>query len=55
MNEHELLTQIAYCAEGMFDCEANQNNGDAQEWKRKLKEATDKYYNYLFEKTGEQH
>jgi len=53
--EKELLTQIAYCAEGMFDCEDHQNIGDAGDWKRKLKNHTDEYYNYLFNKTGEQH
>lgn len=53
--EVELLTRIAYCAEGMFDCEINQNLGDAKDWKQQLKTATDKYYDFLFEKTGEQH
>lgn len=51
----ELLEKIAYCAEGMFDCEVNQNLGDAKDWKRQLKIATDKYYDYQFDITGEQH
>lgn len=44
----EMLTQIAYCAEGMFDCEINKNLGDAKNWKHKLKEATDGYYDSLW-------
>lgn len=42
------LEQIAYCAEGMFDCEVNENLGDAKDWKRQLKIATDEYYDHLF-------
>lgn len=46
--ENELLLQIAYCAEGMFDCEINNNLGDAEDWKRHLRIATDKYYDFIF-------
>lgn len=55
VREKELLTQVAYCAEGMFDCEVNNNLGDAKDWKHQLHNAIDKYYEYLFEETGEQH
>lgn len=53
--KEKLLTRIAYCANGMFDSEADSNLGDAKEWKRHLRNATEKYYTYLFDKTGEQH
>lgn len=46
--EEDLLKQIAYLSEGMFDCEVNSNIGDAKEWKHKLHQATDNYYNYIF-------
>ena len=46
--EKELLTNIAYLAEGMFDCEVHRNFGDAKEWKHKLRIATDKYYDFLY-------
>jgi len=53
--EKDLLTTIAYCAEGMFDCESNMNLGDAADWKHRLKIATDAYYEHLFNTTGETH
>lgn len=46
--EKELLTRIAYCAEGMFDSKRANNLGDAAEWERHLQNATDEYYEHLF-------
>jgi len=46
-DEKDLLTQIAYCAEWMFDCEIKNNIGEAEDWKRQLKIATNKYYDWL--------
>jgi len=49
--EIDLLKSIAYCAEGMFDCEINNNIGYAEEWKRQLKVATNEYHSFIFDKT----
>jgi len=45
----ELLLQIAYCAEGMFDCEIVENLGDAKDWKRQLQIATNEYHDFIYE------
>ena len=45
--EREYLIQIAYLSEGMFGCEVNSNFGEAKQWKHKLKQATDNYYELI--------
>jgi len=43
-----MLSQVAYCADGMFTAEGDNNMGDAADWKRQLQLATDKYYDHKF-------
>jgi hypothetical protein len=49
--QNKKLEEIAYCASGFFESENERNFGDAEQWKQKLEQRTDAFYDAKYRKS----